>query len=345
MAIGSCGCATVRLFFPALYAPGDHEPAAVTTQQVAKLYNEAVYSSVKKAGGNHAQGWPASFKSEVFRATPTTNNRPVDSKYQIPAANGFKFLAKLLKRCADHPELGFARGAFYVVEVKGEKMVTRHAIPVDNPPHPVPFDMALAWKQIFDWLDLELIDQRTWESYVDVAFEVEHSGHCMFWLADSHPHMLGLLLGLPVGQAGQILAQWRGSIDHTSTLWDVAGFRCNLGDPNPAREHRQTQKANVYTTDKSNTYLLDSGRAGKFLEYKRALEPTRGGAASRDTGVQTWGAEMRGVFEQCIEHEVEGRARFEVRVHASRAMTALYELEDWELLKGWLISVPAGYWW
>lgn len=341
MTIGACGCSTVRMFFPAMYVPGPHT-AAVTTAQAANLYNLAIRPSVESAVGNGAAGWPVTFKSELFRATPSTSNRPVASKYQVPATKGYKFFAKVLKRCEDEPKLAFARGAFFALEAKGEKMVTNHAIPVDNPPNPIPFDMAQAWAQIFDWLDLERWDRRTWEAYVDVAFEVEHPGHCLFWLKDAHGHMLSRLLGISLGEANQILAGWRGTVDQTSTLWEVAGLRANLGDEDPARERRQIVKANIYTTDKSHTYLLDSGRAGKFLPTKVALDPATG---QRDGAVRAWGAGMRGVFEQCIESEVEGRARFEVRVHVDRAMTALYELQDWRWLREWMISVPAVSWW
>src|SRR6185369_1225862 len=96
---------------------------------------------------DYIRTWPAVFGSEEYRARPATGGLLQQTGRGIPGRYLDQWIREIRKRVTENHSLGFARGFFFVVELRGVKDSTRHQIPeeslADNGQHSVLYEQLL----------------------------------------------------------------------------------------------------------------------------------------------------------------------------------------------------------
>ncbi|KDQ12394.1 hypothetical protein BOTBODRAFT_45773 [Botryobasidium botryosum FD-172 SS1] len=321
-----------KLALPALYDRAGG--LRVEEREAAAVYDHAIRPSVPRGILQH---FPPSYDAETVRDRHHDGRVALSKSHTLTPFEWAEVQDGMLDRFEDDPHLGFARGAFFLVEVKGAKLSRVQQLEPGMPLAPAP--LAEDIREWLPWLDL---DHEAWQGanlFVDVAQEYRIAKTTVHWRCDSHARILAHALGQ---DAGVVRAKLTRAFDRTyfqdesALLSDLAGLRWSCADH---ENELGIVKFNVYTTDKSVAYLPDRGRYAKFIDAKDALLRYIDGSGSHPTSRFISGMGL--LYDTAREADQPGTARFEVRLPVRNAGRALVEPLPDNILMDALVPINA----
>ena len=227
------------LFFPHLYR--HRRPTMLPDELLARFWNDIVRPiGLNQIGGNTAT-W---LTYEQWQIREAEGRFLHTQGILINAAQISDLGNSIIESCQQDPDF---KGIFFYHEKRGTKQAHKH-LPNDR------LDAQLQRDQFLAFINVSELD----ESYLDIGIEISTPGKCILPLKRGHSKLLQWAMGPDVSiETAEILTttKKRFCVDYTSTLHEVAGFRCRPSDGQTANPHR-IKYVNVYSTDKGLTYQL-----------------------------------------------------------------------------------------
>ncbi|EED77074.1 predicted protein, partial [Postia placenta Mad-698-R] len=317
-----------RLFFPALWASGEHL-WSITQATYAKFYDTILLPSIRHVSAVSAAHWPISYSSAMNHARDARGHyhyQTLDVNY----TDLVELETQLLERMDQDATF---KGAFWEHELRGTKDATGHEFE-DVDAHRDRFESFISI------LNMDRVVPAEW--CVDVAVEISIAGFNVAWLTVAHSRILAY--ALPDVHPDHLTAISRNKSKFTSDvvahLDGVAGCRV---DPGRYCGSDGVSYINVYTTDKSNTYQQ---WLGSFARIRTAaLLPKGIKALLRSMSIMGEAfAACRTTSCRAGDISQDGHARFEVRVPIANALTAMTRNMD-DLIGHAVICIPNQTWW
>ncbi|TFK59512.1 hypothetical protein BDN72DRAFT_905777 [Pluteus cervinus] len=316
----------VRVFIPALYNHNDRtkRKSTLTQEQQAIFYEKGFRPAIEELMPDQVHEWPTTYATEFFRARARSGALKFTTKV-IPA-NIVPRLGRAIRRALERNGTGWHIGLVFLHQLRGLKHSSIHAATEEMAT--VALMAFLKENNITD----SVVSDGTW--WIDVGLEISsNDGHCLAWRTDSHFHVVRKTLGINDRKAKRITSQGstKYTRDVTSHLPTISG--CRIAPGKLARGDYDTQYLQMYTTDKSLTYLPDGGHFRKFLKASDVLK-------GKD---QAFIDGLYNVYIKASESN-SALARIEVRVPINCGLDVLLNLDD-ALLRQSLVAIPLKEWW
>lgn len=313
-----------RLFFPALWTPGEQQ-WSIPSETYTKFYDTILLPTMREVCAVPAAHWPASYAAARLLYQDTMGKfhfRMMDiTEWDIPALE-----TKLLERMEVDPSFV---GAFWEHEIRGVKDATGHEM--DDPEA-----RSDRFRSLTDVFDMDRVTPSEW--VIDVAVEISTVGHNLAWLTLGHARILEYALpGVTMDQIEGILhSTTKYTLDPVAHMAAIAGFRAH---PGRNRGTDRVSYVNVYTTDKCNTYQQWPG------SFKR--QATSAVLPKNMPTLLSHVSRIGDVFAACAGSEAgsqDGHARFEIRVPLANAETVMTRSMD-DLIPHVVVAIPNDTWW
>ncbi|KDQ09824.1 hypothetical protein BOTBODRAFT_47419 [Botryobasidium botryosum FD-172 SS1] len=321
--------------FPALH----NVPGALPMREdlIAAVYDDAIRPSLPMPIRAH---FPASYRAETIRDRTADGVVMRSQGHILNAENWPEVQRGMLERFETKASLDFARGAFFIIQVKGAKLLTPQVVERGEGPEEI--DIAAEMLTWLPWFDFTNAAWGNSLFYIDVAMEYSLPDSTVHWRTDCHAWLFAETLGHEVDRV-------RGSIepgqdqdyfsDQTALLLDIAGAWWNC-----TAHHNDLGivKFNIYTTDKTVSYMQDKGRWAKFIDPEKVIRQYVEGSGRHASS--KFVKDMGVLYDTAREVSQPGAARFEVRVPLRNLHRVLREpLLDGLLLDS-LVAIPADVW-
>ncbi|EUC59165.1 hypothetical protein RSOL_299270, partial [Rhizoctonia solani AG-3 Rhs1AP] len=311
----------IRIVFPNARKEFKHqsEPNCVPDRHMGLFYDKAVLpAAILTLPMEIRRTWPASYQDEKWRAgrgclgnnngnqaAPARNHvqhsgREVHSEYLSD------WLAAIRAKVDAEEDLAWARGFFFVMELRGVK---NHNVSIHPPPegplldegkshHPLlttsltnlaidgymidPYNpRTVAVENVLSDFNTEEFAEGCW--FLDIAITAsalrreDGSGICLLPSAQTHPEIISHLTGVDLQQAEKWVRS-KGSCyrrDEVAHLGDIAGFAIDLPGPGINGIHF----IQVYTTEKSVGYRVDGPSHAKRISPYMIVSNWKGSKA------------------------------------------------------------------
>jgi hypothetical protein len=319
----------VRIAFPHL-VPQDACP-----ERRGELYEKAIRPSALAAQTTREAEWPASFELACLQSRKP-NGTIVSRANLIAAHDVASFGTDILHACNEHPDLGWARGAFFIHQIKGVKAAT--SAPVDQPDVSEEEEAEKRRHSLDALMDSfvpDPFDAPFDQAYVDVGLEVSRPGFVLHWDKASHSNVTDFLI--EDHEAAVILTRQgrRGYwCDNASLLASTAGFRVSV--PHNNAGPMGTTYIQAYCTDKHIGSVPGDGEVALQLHGSDVLAKNK-----------KYSNTISKMYHQALAaatSQVGGNARLEARVKLEFALDAL-PIFDVAILTSCVLSYPAASWW
>ncbi|KAG8739124.1 hypothetical protein FRC10_006122 [Ceratobasidium sp. 414] len=275
--------AIIRVFFPlAPRNPGRNN--CLTEVQMRQLYDLAVRPAATEALPHELHfNWPATYDDEKFRAenpgragdagegraggrTVQQSGRDIHAEYLNP------WISRIRELVDGSLDLQWARSFFFMVEMRGIK---NREVSIHPPCKHEAVDpegwvddespRVQAVDRVLEYFDTTRFERGRW--FLDIATNVTVSDSlealpaCTFASTRMHAEVLSHFLKEDMGRCERWVDGQGGFYqrDEVAHLQDIAGFR--FTNPNP--EHNGVQYIQVYSSEKSVTYNLDTPNKAK----------------------------------------------------------------------------------
>jgi hypothetical protein len=314
----------INLFFPLLYHP-DRGSSVLTQDEKAVFYNSGLRPAIVRLVNFDATEWPPSYTAEMFRAakrgggvSPQTKMVPA---WKVPG------LADNIRARLSENNVHWHEGAFVTHTIRGTKMATRHRVTADSA------ELALQEFLLESKLTQQVIEDGEW--YVDVGLDIKSGlDGCLQWRTSSHPHIVGMALGIDGQNAARItnMSSTKYHRDLSSHLTAASGCRIEPGSRGEGEF--QATYMQMYTTDKAVTYHPEGHHHAKALTVKEAM------------GKAQPVPFLAGLYSTYIDasQTISSNARIEVRVPFAHVKSALLDIDE-TVLRDTLLSFKREDWW
>jgi hypothetical protein len=267
--------------------------------------------------------WPAGYAAEQFRATKKSGQKAYRT-IVVPQWSLKDFGSKLRGHLRDNG-VEWAEGLFFMHTIRGIKLGTQHTKTRDAA------ELALMEMIEEAHLDEEAMGSGSW--WIDVGLEFSSKkDECLQWMTASHRNVVREALGIDDSNAIRIttLGSSKYSRDLASHLPGVSGCRIEPGVR--AQGCYEAAYLQIYTTDKSVTYLPEGHQKAKRISMEEAMKGGQGFVEGLFTTY--WQASL----------ENSSNTRVEVRVPFQFATTALVNVDP-STFHGSMLSFSKRDWW
>jgi hypothetical protein len=332
------GRATIRIFFPGARDEMQDE-VFLTKTLLAPFFDLAVRPAAARFCSAHfLRTWPPDYASEETRAVKPTGIAQFSGQ-NLNGRQLKRMIPEILELVDQNDELTFARGCFWMVEIKGVKGYTTHPPPTQDSLGQGEF-LSWLWQyqqSLIHWFaDNRLLDPENdprtlalgnifddWEYgnfgnddqewNLDIATTVSltrRDGTAISALIkkDAHPEIIRHFTQRPIGKC----IEWTRSddgrdyqFDETAHLGSVGGFRLTV----PKAEKDEPRYFQAYTTEKSLTYHRHGSSVALNSSPWRVLDDWE--AERKRFFKPTWGIFDAAAKEGTTSHVA---VRFESRV-------------------------------
>lgn len=313
----------IRVLIPGLYDEQTRSPYLSQEDQKA-FYEKGLLPAVQDLCESSADGWPATYDDEMFRARGRNGTLSFQSK-MIPRWN-VSSLGSTIRRYLRNAGIPWAKGIVFRHQVRGVKHSTGHELTVDA-----------ANEALADFLSTLFLDRERISSHgswwVDVGIEVSSAEeNCLAWRTDCHVHVVREICQIDNENAQRItrMGSSKYARDMVSHLPQVSGCRIKPGIR--AQGPMEVAYLQLYCTDKSLTYRQDSGHHGKFITCDDIIKGKTYDFIDK----------LYALYINAVEKH-NAHARMEVRVPLQFASRALLNV-DFDVLYNSLVSFPAVEW-
>ncbi|KDQ05984.1 hypothetical protein BOTBODRAFT_49618 [Botryobasidium botryosum FD-172 SS1] len=322
--------------FPALH----NVPGALPMREdlIAAVYDDAIRPCLPLPIRAH---FPASYRAETIRDRTADGVVMHSQGHVLNAENWPEVQRGMLERFETKASLDFARRAFFIIQVKGAKLLAPQAVERGEGPEEI--DIAaemLAWLPWFDFTNAAWADS---QFYIDVAMEYSLPDSTVHWRTDCHTRLFAETLGHEIDHVRSSIEPGLEKVyfpDQTALLLDVAGARWNC---TAHRNDIGIVKFNVYTTDKTVSYMQDKGRWAKFVDPEKVIRQYVEGSGRHASS--KFVKDMGVLYDTAREASQPGAARFEIRVPLRNLHLVLREPLSDDLLLDSLVAFPSDVWW
>jgi hypothetical protein len=303
----------VHVLFPQLYSP-DGPRENVSRERIAQWYNAVMGPAMADAAheGHDTTYLPPNYMSEVFRLSSSRTGRFSASGRAIQPRHLDRLVEIMRARVKDDPDLQWATGFCFMVEIYGSKLYTRYAL-----------GDAAGWYR--GWEALITSTLKTGPNklhpiagdwWVDVALEFHHPEKSVLWKKEGHGRLLQWVLGMEGSEVRKVLRtigeNGKYRLDHHCQLQFVAGCRFWVGTTKTADNAVYFQ---AYTTDKTLLGRREGRHFNKYLDPKEIL--LDGKYKSADDFKQRYISKVWGSLVTAQHRPIN--ARVEVRVPLEKA--------------------------
>ncbi|RXW17373.1 hypothetical protein EST38_g8477 [Candolleomyces aberdarensis] len=323
----------LRIFFPGLWIPKQREHHSVRDNEIRLFYEHCMRPALVDAMPRcRADDLPPTYSAELFRAR-APNGQLVFSGRMVGADAvgelGNRFREHIESACAQGLSLEWARGFFFLHQIRGTKNVEPH-------------DLRDASSRLNDFLHQNGLSRTVLRAnphdwYLDIGLEVSSDlNSSLAWRTDSHPHLLHDIFTIPMGHAIRMTTMGSSSYtrDFTSHLTQVAGCRVQPGVQ--GRGPYGIRKMQAYQTDKALTANPGEGRGyhAKHITLSQLI----------DSNHPRFLDKLYELYEEASRKNSASHARIEARVPYSfhrRIFPEELNIE-WER---YLVAIPTDVWW
>jgi hypothetical protein len=321
----------VRIAFPKL------DPSEASPERQAELYEKVIRPCAMMDQGTRRAEWPATF--ELASLLSRRQNGTLVQRTKLISSEGVPMFAlNILSLCDTNPDIPWARGAFFIHQIKGIKGST--SFHVDEPYIsseieeinrqtslnqlminflPNPFD----FNNEFD------------QAYVDVGLEASYPGFVLHWDKSSHDNVTDFVID-DSEAAKDLTRQGRKGYwcDHASLLASTAGFRLSV--PHHKSGPMGATYIQAYCTDKHIGSVPGIGEVAHHINGSDAL-------AQNPRFKKT----VKTMYHQAVSaaaEKTDGNARLEARVRLDCALEALPVFDE-GILTTCILTYHATSWW
>jgi hypothetical protein len=317
----------LHIFFPSL-SSDDRKSPLLSKEEAKALYEKGLRPSIEQLLPQSASDWPATYQTELFRASKAKGGFAYQTKmvpqWAVPR------LASLIRQNLQDNGVNWAEDFFFMSTIRGSKHSTTHSLTSDAAKYALDDFMGEAFLDIPHPLSAES-DQ--WWIDVGVEFSSEEEA-CFQWLTSSHGLMVQETLKISEQHANRIttLRSSKYFRDISSHLPTVSGCRIEPGVN--AEGPFQAAYFQIYTTDKAVTYNPQGGRHGKTMSINAAMGNSQPPA---------FVSGLFDVFLEAVESNYSS-ARIEIRVPILHANTAMLGFDN-EIVNRSILSFQGWEWW
>jgi len=289
--------------------------------QLGDIYDLAIRAAAEDVIPDTVHDWPASFDAAQFK--DRNHGRGFTNSGVIIPGLCLSELDKQIRYHIDtEPELEWAADYFWGTEIRGVKDAYTH--PISTPPA----ERLRLLQSVTKDIDTTY---GTW--YVDVGLEFILGGQALLWSTDSHSHVMQAALGLNTHEANSLMSKRSKYVRDVSThLESVSGCRVILDDK-ITNNLLSSVYAQLYMSDKSQTYHPENGRFGKTLTIQEAMHGNP----------PPWCQNLLNLYRDAARN-VDVAARIEVRCPLEFAEECLTSFPE-ETIRTSLICYKREIWW
>lgn len=291
---------------------------------MGEIYDLCMRPAIETVLPQEAGHWPPSYAAEMIRIQRHVFGRGLaHGTLDLPAFMVQRFGEELRDRVRALP---FGENAFFLHTMRGTRGRSQHS-PNDED------EMLAALAEYLSIFDVDLLDKR--KCWIDIGLEYRSPGNVLQLRTDGHLHLVSEVLGLSSERDASRLTSVGSTLysrDLAAQLDQISGFRLTT---NTAGRRSQVIYMNVYTTDKSPTYLVDNGKFSKYITATEVLNLKPG----KDI---PFVERMKTVYQDAALN-ADGHLRVEARVSLEKARECLLSLSR-ELLLRSVVSFPREVW-
>ncbi|KAG8708808.1 hypothetical protein FRC08_018700 [Ceratobasidium sp. 394] len=274
------GRTIVRIFLPEANEEGS-DNVFLTKQFLEPLYDLAVKPAAQEVVTAHyMRTWPPSYAAEEARAARRVG-KPQFSGKALRGVHLKALIGRVLEIVARDSNLTFARGCFWMVEMKGVKAYTTHPPPARSLlgpdgrlSDPLNSPRILALNKLFENWQWAEFKNDCW--YLDIATTVsvtraDGSPVSVLIRKDAHPEILRHFTKEPIQRCIAWASRDNGrdyQFDAMAHLEQVGGCRLTIF----SREEKPVRYFQAYTTEKSLTYHRDGASVALNSSAWRTME-------------------------------------------------------------------------
>jgi hypothetical protein len=314
----------IHIFFPRLINE-ERTGVILSREEKASFYELGLRPAIAKLLPESVSDWPATYDSEMFRATK--RNGRVAYQTKLVQRWTTTLLPDTIRTELAINGVDWAEDFFFCHTIRGTKHATQHSW------NAISADFALTEFLLDARIPVEATYEGMW--WIDIGLEISSDeGACLQWRTSSHFHIVKEILQITDQHAQRItsLGSTKYARDMVSHLTAVSGCRIEPGVQ--AEGPFRAAYVQMYTTDKAITYNPDGKYHGKAMTLENAM-----GKVQPPHFVEG----LFDVYRNAVSSN-GSNARVEVRVPLDFAKTVLLDL-DVGVIRQSLLSFTRDEWW